>query len=536
MEILSTRCCLRPGLAETNNVRFHANMKFPEAWRSRLAQLSDERFYLLLLIAAALIAAAMTTYIGLSLDRNFVTVACDTAAFQNTIVNTLDGRWFRDTAYDGPNLLGLHPTFIIAPLSLLYAVAPSTNTLFILQITGVWSTVIPLYLISVIRLRQPASAFLVAMLALASPLLLEMAWAPFHPETWILAGVLWSYYFYLRNRPTGFWLSLAFALCCGEQAALIYATLGATWLLFDDGLAWRRRYGVYALAAGLGWLALTMGVVVPLLHHPGQRNLVSYNYANFDAHSFPELALHVAQNPLETIFYMLSPGMLIHFVGLIGVPLILAASSRRTLLLLAPFFAYFLMTDQEIFLYFHAYYFQFAYLAAYLALIGFLSRHPLAARQTIFVLGTTFFVNVLSLTVSAGVYIGRDMVGIDSLNPVLHEVFAKIPVEAGVYTPHRYSAYLSNRENMVMGDLADPDLDFDAMLNARFDTTTVRPDQIDYIVCDLINDQCGWRQAGYDADKIKQRVANIARLVKSGKWQTFWNQHDVVILRRTPER
>ena len=509
-------------------------MKFLEASRSRLASLSDERFYFYLLIAAALIVAAVTTSVALSLDHNFLTIACDTAAFQSAIVNTLDGRWFRDTAYDGPNLLGLHPAFIVVPLSLLYAIAPSTDTLFVLQITGVWSTVIPLYLISVIRLRQPLTAFLVAMLALGSPLLLEMAWAPFHPETWILAGVLWSYYFYLHNRRVGFWLSLFFALSCGEQAALIYATLGGTWLLFDDGLAWRRRYGVYALGAGLVWIALTMGVLVPLMHHSGQRNLVAYNYANFDADSFQELALRVAQNPLATVFYLLSPGAMVHFVGLVGVPLILAISSRKTLLLLAPFFLYFLMTDQEIFLYFHAYYFQFAYLAAYLALIGFLSRHPLAARQTIFVLAVTLFVNVMSLTMSAGFYIGLDMVGTDPLSPVLHDVFNKIPVEAGVYAPHRYSAYLSNRENMVMGDLAEPNLDFDAMLEARFDTTTVRPDQIDYIVCDLINDQCGRRQAGYSEDQIKRRLDNIARLVKSGRWQTFWNQHDVVILRRAP--
>jgi Predicted membrane protein (DUF2079) len=508
-------------------------MKLLEAWRGRLAQLSEERFYLLLLIAAALIVAVTTTGIALELDRNFLTIACDTAAFQNAIVNTLDGRWFRDTAYDGPNLLGLHATFILVPLALVYSLAPSADTLFTLQIFGVWSTVIPLYLIGVLRLRRPAIAFLVAMVALGSPLLLEMAWAPFHPETWTLAGVLWSYYFYLRNRPVAFWISLFFALSCGEQAGLIYATMGVTWLLFEDGNAWRRRFGIYALAAGLGWIAVSTGLIGPLMHNPEQRNLVAYNYANWDARSFPQLALHVAQNPLDTAIFMISPRLMVHFIGLIGVPLILAAMSRRTLLLLAPFFVYVLMTDQEIFLYFHAYYFQFAFLAAYLALLSFLDRHPLASRQTAFVLAATLLVNTMSVTASAGFYIGMGLVGTDSvLSETLHGVFAQIPREAGVYAPHRFSAYLSNRENMVMGDLREPGLDFDAMLNARYATTTVRPDQIDYIVSDLINDQCGRRQATFDEKITKQRAANIAKLIKSGHWQIQWDQDNVIVLRR----
>jgi Predicted membrane protein (DUF2079) len=535
MEILSTRCCLRPGLAETNNVRFHANMKFPEAWRSRLAQLSDERFYLLLLIAAAVIAAAVTTNIALSLNRNFLTIACDTAAFQNTIVNTLDGRWFRDTAYDGPNLLGLHSTFILAPLALVYAVIPSTDMLFILQVFGVWSAIIPLYLVAVTRMSRPVTAFAVAVAAMASPFFLEMAWAPFHPETWILAATLWSYLFYLRKRPIAFWISLGFALSCGEQAGLIYATLGASWFFLDDGITWRKRYGIYAMTAGLGWIALTTGVIGPFMHHPDQRNLVAYNYANWGVQSFPQLAAQVFAQPLKAVALLLNPGRWIHLAGLIGVPLFFAAWTRTTLPLLAPFCVYFLMSDQEYFLYFHAYYFQFAFLAGYLALIGFLARHPLPARKTVALLGATMLFNILSLCGTAGFYLGLDMGADTAFSETLHQTFDQIPVDAGVYAPHRYSAYLSNRENMAMGDLREPGFDFNAMIESKFSTTTVHPAQIDYIVCDLINDQCGWRQSGFNEQTSKQRADNVSKLVQSGQWQVFWNQNNVIILRRPPK-
>jgi hypothetical protein len=85
----------------------------------------------------------------------------------------------------------------------------------------------------------------------------------------------------------------------------------------------------------------------------------------------------------------------------------------------------------------------------------------------------------------------------------------------------------------VMGDLRDKNLDFDAMLNARFAETNVHPEQIDYIVCDFLNDQCGGRQTGYDPDMAKRRAENVDHLLESGQWQTFWLQNNVIILKRT---
>ncbi len=85
---------------------------------------------------------------------------------------------------------------------------------------------------------------------------------------------------------------------------------------------------------------------------------------------------------------------------------------------------------------------------------------------------------------------------------------------------------------MVMGDLYAKDLDFDTMVEDNFATTDVHPDQIDYIVSDLQDDQCGWRQSG-DPTTVKLRSDIIAHLLKSGQWQVFWNQNNVVILQRT---
>ena len=527
-------------------------MKFFELWNRQLARVSEERFYLAMIGTMAVVVAAVLTVLGLALQRNFLLIACDMAAFQNTLVNTLHGNWFRDTAYDGPNLLGLHATFVLLLIAPIYAVFPSPDTLFTLQIWSVYSTVIPLYLIACDILRRPLMAFLIAATALVSPLFfLQMAFAPFHPETWILAAVFWSFFFYRRNWMIAFWISLVFALSCSEHAALdLLATLalGTRYTLRnaypEDGVAWRKRYGVFAVVAGLGWLIFTMGILTPLMRHPDQRNLFAFNYADWaiihaDAsdsriRSAPDLAIALPQDPLQVVMKVFNPSRWVHLISFVGIPLLLALLSRRTLILLAPFPVYFLMNDREFFLYFHAYYFQFAFFSGYLAFITFVSRWNSSTHLGVAVISATFLLNVVILCAWTGFYVGFYMEHNEPLNKEIHAAFDKIPSGAAVYSPHRYSAYLSNRPNMVMGDLADEKLDFKAMLDARYGTTNVHPEQIDYIVCDIQNDQCGWRQGtGSSHPEISERrAANIKQLVDSGHWQFAWTEKDVVILHR----
>ena len=507
-------------------------MNFFASCEERLNRLSEERFYLILLSIATVLVAALMTLFALDLHRNFLTIACDTAAFQNTIVNTLDGRWFRDTAYNGPNYLGLHNIPVLLLIAPIYAVYPSADLLFVLQVWGVYSTMIPLYLLGVEILRKPPVAFLIAATALASPIFFHMALAPFHPESWILAAVLWSCLFYRRNQWRGFWISLVFGLSCGEQAPLIYLALGLSWLLCEDGLAWRKRYAKCALAAGFAWLILSVGIVTPSMHSPGQQNLVAYNYSNWGIHSFMGLAGAVAHDPFRALGLLFSPSRWFYLFSLVGLSLVMAFFSLRILILLLPFPVFFLMNDQEFFLYFHAYYFQFAFLAGYLGLIFILSRPGNLGRIAITLLASTILLNILLLLAASVFYFKLEMSQDTTLNNAVHQAFTDIPREAGVYSPHRFSAYLSNHENMVMGDLREPNFDFDAMIDAQYATTNVHSGEIDYIVCDQANDQCGWRQGGYNPDIIKIRSDNLNHLLQSGKWQMQWNQDGVVILRR----
>ncbi len=405
--------------------------------------------------------------------------------------------------------------------------------LFTLQVWVVFSAVVPVYLIAREALPGRLTALLVAMLALTSPLLYEMATAPFHPESGILAGALWSYFFYRRNHLLGFWLSFAFAVSCAEQAALIYIALGLALACAEDGLAWRRRYAKFALIGGGVWLVLVMGVLIPAMYRPGQLNVMEYHYFDWGASSTGQLAVAVAHDPLRAMGYLLNPARWLYVLELVGLPLVFAFVSVRSLVLLAPFPLYFLLSDHEFFINFHAYYFVFAFFAGYVGLVTFLARPNIASGRRRALLAAAFAINLVSLYPVVG-FLSALLASRDTaLDQPLHVAFDALPKDAVVYTPTRFSAYLSNRPDIVVGDLAEENFDLNQRLKDEFAFTQVRPEQVDTIVCDVVNDQCGPRTTGFNPAKAKIRAATIQRYLRNGAWQLFFNQNNVVILRRT---
>jgi uncharacterized membrane protein len=495
-------------------------------------RLSDDHFYLTLLAALGAIVWGVSAALALVLHRNFLTIACDTAVLQSGIVNTLHGHWFANNGAGGPNILGSHTTFILLALIPIYVVAPYPETLFLLQIAGVYSVIFPLYLVARELGQKPLAAFFIAGFAPASAFLTHMAMAPFHLETWIAAATLWSYYFYLRGKLAGFLASLVIAVCCGEQAALIYIALGASLLLFEDGCAWRARFGRASLISGLLWIVLAVGIISPLASENHPFNIFAYNYKQWgvtSAAGLPSALMHHPGRALGEIFNLDRWGHIMSVLGVLGVTAFL---SWRSLVLLAPLPAYLLMSDQEFSLYFHAYYYTFIFFAGYIGLLRFLQRRDPGDRVAVAFLAMLALGGLITVCGATGYYF-QLAGGVDEpFSTTLRQEFARIPANATVYGPHRYSVYLSNRENLVIGDLRAENLDFDAMLNAEFDQTNVRPGQVDYIVSDFLTDQCGWRDGYLDAAEQKARSDAINRLVAGGRWERFWEKNDVVILKR----
>ncbi len=493
---------------------------------------TEDFFYLTVLGILSAITCGLVTGLALSLHRNFLTIACDTEVLENAIVNTMHGHWFAENGAGGPSILGSHTTFLLLAVIPFYVVAPDPETLFALQCVGVFSVVFPLYLVARDFGLKPLLAYVIAFTSLASAYLIHMAMAPFHLETWIAAAALWAYHFYLRQNLVGFLISLLVAVCCGEQAALIFIALGVSLLLVEDGCAWRRRFGWLSLLCGVLWIALAVGIVSPLTATAAPFNIYAYNYAQWGIKSAAGLPGAVVHDPRRAFDFIFSLERWEHFLSILGLLPLLAFCSWRSVLLLLPLPAYLLMDDQEFFLYFHAYYYTFIFFAGYIGLLHLLRRIDAAGKSAIIGLSLFWLIATMTLCYGIGYYFQLQAGTDEPFSTLLREEFASIPPEATVYGPHRYSVYLSNRENFVMGDMPPAGTTFDDMVDDEFDRFNVHASQIDYIVSDFWTDQCGWRR-GFMSEQDSQRRADaIKRLIATGQWQVYWQANDVVILQR----
>jgi hypothetical protein len=362
-----------------------------------------------------------------------------------------------------------------------------------------------------------------------SPSLVVGVCSPFHPENWIPPALLWSYYFYLKDRQVLFWYALLFAFFCGEISAPVVSSMGLAILASQEQKAdW--SYGIRYLVAGIAWILFAQLVVLPIMHSPDQQDMVSFKYPDWHATSLTGLGLAIVTHPFKALTLLLSPARLYLYIQVLGLSTLLIPFFRRSLIIILPMPIFFLMSSQELYVDFHVYYFAYAYIAAYIALILFLKECPITSPLSIAVVTVIVLWNSVDLAAYTSSY---EAIAFDqdaTANRTIMEQLQKIPGDVAVYSPHRYSAVLSNRENMVMGDLVYGDKEtFDSMVEARYSTTLVHADQIDFIVCDIITDQTGRRLSINTTDSPK-RYNNLYKLVESGKWKVYWGSAEKRIM------
>jgi len=506
-------------------------MKFGVQRSGSPVRFTEDFYYLTLLGFISGLACLIAAYLVVVLNRNFLTIACDTEVLENAIVNTIHGHWFANNGAGGPNVLGAHTTFMLLAVIPFYIVLPFPETLFALQCIGVYSTVFPLYLVARDFGLQPRIAYLIAAMSLISAFLLHMAMAPFHFEGWIAAAALWSYHFYLRNNLLGFVISILVALSCAEQASLIFISLGISLLLVKDDCAWRRHFGAISLLLGVLWLVLAVCVISPLAQ-TSAFNIYAYNYTQWGIKSAAGLPGAVLHDPGKALQLFFAPLRWFHLLSVVGLLLVTACCSWRSLLLLLPLPAYLLMSDQEFSLYFHAYYYSFIFFAGYIGLFHLLRRVEPTGQVAVTGFSVLWFAAILTLCLAATYYSELITAVDEPFSTMLRQEFAKIPPEATVYGPHRYSIFLGNRVNFLMGDMPPANTNFDDMVDSQFAKYNVHAEHIDYIVSDYWTDQCGWRRGFMNPQDSQRRQDAVNRLVASGQWEVAWQVNDTVILQR----
>lgn len=214
----------------------------------------------------------MAVFSALSIlkHHNFHSHAFDLGVFQQVVWSTAHGDWFHYT-YEvglGPgateNYLGNHFELILLPIAFLYLFCDRPEVLLLLQ---TFSLAVAGYLVFVIVRRwggSPLTASLFQILFYLHPAVQGPNLFDFHSLVLAPAFLLFALLGIETRRFRWLMAGSLLAVLCREQVALSVVALGAYAFLRT-----RQPRALLLVALSLAWLALAVGVVIPMFHPEG---------------------------------------------------------------------------------------------------------------------------------------------------------------------------------------------------------------------------------------------------------------------------
>jgi uncharacterized membrane protein len=156
-----------------------------------------------------------------------------------------------------PRLAG-HVDPILVLLTPAWMVAPSPLTVAAIQIVACALGALPVYWLARKHLDSEATACVLALAYLAYPWLAWIAVEAMHPITLAIPLILYALWFLDNDRLLEFAVVAGLALMCGELVGATLALLGVWYAVRRD-----TRAGLLITAAGAGWTAICLYVIIP---------------------------------------------------------------------------------------------------------------------------------------------------------------------------------------------------------------------------------------------------------------------------------
>lgn len=163
------------------------------------------------------------------------------------------------------HLFAQHPFVLMPGLVLpLYALVPHTYTLFVVQAIAAAAGALPIYLLAREKTGREWPAVALSLAFLLHPTLqfitVNMFTFGFHPENLFPGLFLFAFYFLHRRNWALFAVFFLLSVLVVESYTLVTAALGAYVVLRRPRRPW---LGLAMIAVSLGWLALSLAVIVP---------------------------------------------------------------------------------------------------------------------------------------------------------------------------------------------------------------------------------------------------------------------------------
>jgi uncharacterized membrane protein len=236
----------------------------------------------------------------------------------------------------GLNYFGHHVNPITVLFVPMYWLGAGPHFLYLVETVWMAAGAVPIWLLARDRLANPWLAVSLAGAYLLYPSLEWMNWWHFHPDTLIIAPLMFAWWLARRGRWRWFWVAVAVALLCKEDAALAVMVLGLVVARWFD-----RRTGLLTAAAGAAWFVVCGKVIIPWANHglapfyaelfPGFGNSLTSIAYNMVRH--PSRILHRATaggvRSARTYYWqLLAP---VAFMPFLAVPVLLIAGPQTVI-------------------------------------------------------------------------------------------------------------------------------------------------------------------------------------------------------------
>jgi uncharacterized membrane protein len=275
------------------------------------------------LVTLAVLAYIIYFNIYMMAKQNaFLTNGEDLGIMDQAIWNLLHGSMLHQTicnvitdtncyGLSGINRFAIHfepILFLIAPLYLVWA---DPKVLLFLQVLVVASGAYPAFWLARLRLRNSWAALPFALLYLLDPTQHYAINFDFHPETLVIALLLFALYFMHTRKTPWFLVFVVLCLACKEEIAGVVVMLGL-WVLLQR----RWRLGVGLIVLALCWT--TLGLYVVHIYSPIGYSLLASRYAYLGKGPL-QVALTILTHPVSIIQqHVLEPAHLLYLRKLLA--------------------------------------------------------------------------------------------------------------------------------------------------------------------------------------------------------------------------
>jgi uncharacterized membrane protein len=248
--------------------------------------------------AGALLFALVFGKLGVQHHRNFGTWSYDMGIYdQGYWLVSRGGQSFMTVR--GMEFWGHHLNLIVVAYVPFYWLGAGPSFLYVSQAVGLAAAAFPIYLIARDRFATAWMGLLFAAVYLMYAPIQWISWANYHPESLVIAPLLYAWWFASHRRWKAMFIAVAVALAMREDAALVVIMFGIVLaILYRPGKGDRRDRMMALATVGVGvvWYAIATRLVIPHFNQGKQPFYIQYFYSNY-GNDVPEIVSTILRHP-----------------------------------------------------------------------------------------------------------------------------------------------------------------------------------------------------------------------------------------------